>query len=215
MAIDIFHYLYVTLFSFIVNVIPAFVPPTWTILSLYKINNPAISTLALAFFGVLGSIAGRYVMYRYSHFFGRYVPKKDAENLSYFRKLVGDKGFGLFFGTFLYSLSPLPSNFLFIAFGLSGVNIPLVLLGFALGRFLSYSLLIGASFSSFSILSGILGIKHLKYIVDVLGVIFAISIIFIKWKKVYAVINRLKKNLARLVPSSLKNAEEGFSKRIN
>ena len=215
MPIEIFHYLYITLFSFVVNVIPALVPPTWAILSLYKINNPAINTLLLAFFGVIGSVTGRYVMYRYSHFFGRYIPKSDAENLNYFRKLVGDKGFGLFFGTFLYSLSPLPSNFLFIAFGLSGVNIPLVLLGFGLGRFLSYSLLVGVSFRSFSFISDFFDIPYLKLAVDIMGIIFAISIVFIKWKKLYVVINHLKKSLAGFVSSSLKTSEEEFSKKKN
>lgn len=43
-------YLEATFLAFLVNVIPAFAPPTWIVLSLYKINNPQFNSVALAFF---------------------------------------------------------------------------------------------------------------------------------------------------------------------
>ena len=184
--------------SIIVNVVPAFAPPTWLVLSLYKINHPYINLLSLAILGVVGSVIGRYIMYRYSELFGKYVPKKQADNLKYFKKLVGGNDLEVFFGALLYSLSPLPSNFLFISFGLSEMKATPVFLGFALGRLVSYTFLIDASFRSFSYFSVFFGVNELRYAIDILGVVFAVFIIFVRWKNVYARSHELKKKLISL-----------------
>lgn len=179
------YYLEVTFVAILVNVVPAFAPPTWLVLALYKINHPYLNLLALAFAGVVGSVIGRFVMYKYSEALGKYVPKKEVENLRYFRKFVGETKPRVFIETFLFSLSPFPSNFLFIAFGMSEVNLQPVLVGFFLGRLLSYSLLIQASFSSFGYLSGYIGSDTATLAADLIGLVFAVIVIFIRWKKVY------------------------------
>lgn len=194
-------YLAVTITSIIVNVVPAFAPPTWLVLSLYKINHPQIDLLALAFFGVVGSVIGRYVMYRYSELFGKYIPKKEVENLRYFRKFIGETNPRVFIETLVFSMSPLPSNFLFIAFGLSEVNIQPVLVGFFLGRLLSYTFLIQASFKSFTYFSNYFGAGETRIIIDLLGVLFAVIVIFIRWKKVYISTEGVKKKLSKFFGS--------------
>lgn len=179
------YYLEITLVSIFVNVVPAFAPPTWLVLALYKINHPYLNLLALALAGVVGSVIGRYIMYKYSEVLGKYVPKKNAENLHYFRKFVGESNNRVFIETFLFSLSPFPSNFLFIAFGMSEVNLQPVLVGFFLGRLLSYSLLIQASFSSYSYFAGYIGNGTATLAADLIGLVFAVIVIFIRWKGVY------------------------------
>ena len=196
---NVFSYIIVMLYSIFVNVVPAFAPPTWLVLSLYKINRPQLDIIELALFGVIGSVIGRYVMYKYSQFFGKYIPKKGAENLRYFRKFVGETDPRIFLETFLFSLSPFPSNFLFIAFGLSSVNITPVIVGFFLGRLLSYTFLIDASFRSYSYLSASFGSNEIRIAADVLGVIFAIAVIFIRWKKVYISSHDFKEKLKSLL----------------
>lgn len=192
-------YLQLAFISSIINAIPAFMPPTWLVLSMYKVNHPALNVIAIALFGVIGSVIGRYVMYKYSKLFGKYVPKKQAINLSYFRKFVGKGELKLYLGTFIYSLSPLPSNFLFIAFGLSGVNLVPVLLGFCLGRLLSYILLVSASFRTFSYFSLFIDTKEARIITDLLGIAFAVLVIFINWEKVYLRTNKLKKKMGNWI----------------
>lgn len=178
-------YIEVLLTSIAVNVVPALAPPTWLVLSLFKINRPEFNLILLALVGVIGSVIGRYVMYKYSQYFGKYVPKKEAENLHYFRKFIGETKPRVFIETFLFSLSPLPSNFLFISFGLSGVDLEPVLIGFFLGRLLSYSLLIYASFRFFTYFSIFVSASQLRIAVDILGALFAVAIIFIRWKNIY------------------------------
>jgi len=191
-------YLSVAVTTIVVNVVPALAPPTWLVLALYKINHPYLDILGLAIFGVIGSVVGRYLMYKYSQFFGKYVPKKEVDNLRYFRKFVGETDPRVFIETFLFSLSPLPSNFLFISFGLSSINITPVLFGFALGRLLSYTFLIDASFRSFAYLSASFGGTEVRIAADVLGLLFAIAIIFIRWKKVYISAHGWKLRLKKL-----------------
>lgn len=178
-------YIEITVISFAVNVIPAFVPPTWLVLSFYKINNPMLNVAAITFFGVIGSVVGRYLMYVYSKFFANYLPKKEEKNLSYFKKFVAGNEFNLSVGTFLYALTPLPSNFLFISLGLSKTNIKPALLGFALGRFLSYFTLITVSMRAYSYLSRYVSGSAMSIIVELLGLFFAILIMFVNWKNVY------------------------------
>ena len=181
---EILGYAEATLIAFLVNVVPAFAPPTWIVLSVYQVNHLELNSIGIAFFGVIGSVAGRFVMYQYSTLLGSHVPRKQADNLSYFRKLVEGKKLGLFFGTLVYSLSPLPSNFLFIASGVSGVNLLPVIAGFAVGRFISYAFLVYASARAYESLLGFFDMKDLRLVADILGIVLAGSIVFIDWRKI-------------------------------
>ena len=78
-------------------------------------------------------------------------------------------------GTFLHSLSPLPSNFLFIAFGVSRVKVLSVLAGFALGRLISYATLVYLSHSA-STYFHFFGTGIARDLADVVGIAGAISI---------------------------------------
>ncbi len=175
-------YVEVALVAFLVNVIPAFAPPTWIVLCLYQINNPSLNSLGLAGFGVLGSVGGRYVMYFYSRLLGRYVPKKQAGNLSYLAQLAGQKRMSVFLGTSLYALSPLPSNLLFLGSGISCMEVLPVLGGFALGRIISYTSLSYIS-SRIFFLAGGSSIWYGTYAADLIGLAGALSIVLVDWEK--------------------------------
>jgi len=194
----IFEYFEVTLIALIVNLVPAFAPPTWVVLSVYQVNHLELNSLGIAFFGVIGSVAGRFIMYQYSAFVGRHVPRKQAENLRHFREFVEGKGLGLFFGTLVYSLSPLPSNFLFIASGISGMELLPVIGGFAIGRFISYAFLVYASSRAYEALFGVINIAVLRPAADILGIILAALPAFVDWSKV---LDRSEKHRPRRVES--------------
>lgn len=182
MTDDVLSYLEVTLLSFLVNVIPAFAPPTWMVLSLYQIDHPLLNTPIVAFLGVVGSVGGRFVMYYYSRILGKYIPNKYADNLKAFKGFVEERKLGLFFGTFIYSLGPLPSNFLFIASGITRTELLPVLGGFAVARGVSYVLLIYASLGVLSFLE-LLGGSYVKHIVNVIGVVAGVTVVFVDWRK--------------------------------
>jgi membrane protein YqaA with SNARE-associated domain len=192
-------YLEVILIAFLVNLVPAFAPPTWVVLSVYQVNHLELNSLGIATFGVIGSVAGRFVMYQYSALVGRHVPRKQADNLRHFRELVEEKRLGLFFGTLVYSLSPLPSNFLFIASGASEMELLPVIGGFAIGRFISYSFLVYASSRAYAALFGIFDVAHARLAADILGIVMAVSPAFVDWSKIF---DRSKKHLPRSTEST-------------
>ena len=176
------NYVEVLLLSFIVNVVPAFVPPTWMVLSIYHIDHPSLNTPIIVLLGVVGSVAGRLVMFYYSRILGKYLPSKYSENLKSFKGYVEERKRGLFLGAFIFSLGPLPTNFLFIACGIARTEILPVLGGFAIARTISYALVIYASLSIFSALSPFGG-PYFKEIVNILSIIAGIGVVFVDWKK--------------------------------
>lgn len=182
MTVYLLNYVEVILLAFLANVVPAFVPPTWMVLSLYHIDHPFLNTPIVVFLGVVGSVGGRFVMYYYSRLLGRYVPNKYAENLKSFRSLFEKRKFGLFIGSFIYSIGPLPSNILFIASGIARTEILPILGGFAFARGVSYLLLISASLRVFSFLE-VLGVPYVKDIINVLGIVAGIAVALVDWKK--------------------------------
>ncbi|HKM50232.1 MAG TPA: hypothetical protein VJZ75_03545 [Candidatus Bathyarchaeia archaeon] len=182
MTVYLLNYVEIILLAFLANVVPAFAPPTWMVLSLYQIDHPLLNTSIVVFLGVVGSVGGRLVMYYYSRLLGRYVPDKYAENLKSFRSLFEKRKFGIFIGSFIYSIGPLPSNILFIASGVARTEILPILGGFALARGVSYLLLIYASMRVFSFFE-MFGGPYVKDIVNILGIAAGIAIALVDWKK--------------------------------
>ena len=181
---NLLDYIQITILSYFVNLVPIFAPSTWIVLSLFKINNPHISTITIAVFGVIGSVSGRYTMYLYSKVLGKYIPKKYKTSTKFFRKLVEEHKLGLLIGTFIYTLTPLPTNFLFIASGISNIKIRPILSGFAVGRLLSYVLLVSISYKLFS-LTKFFNTDTTRFLADLIGIFLTLIVIFIDWKKLY------------------------------
>jgi len=176
------NYIEVILVSFVVNVVPAFVPPTWMVLSIYHFDHPLLNTPIIVLSGVVGSVAGRLVMYYYSRILGKYLPSKYKGNLKNFKGYVEERKRGLFLGSFIFSIGPLPTNFLFIACGIARTAILPVLGGFGLARGISYSLVIYASLTIFTAIAPFGG-PYFKEIVNILSIIAGISIVLVDWKK--------------------------------
>ncbi len=179
--IDLLGYAALTAVIILINVVPALAPPSWLVLSLYKINNPGQDVLTIALVGVIGSVLGRYVMYKYSSVFGNFLPAKYSRNIHMFKNVIDGGNFGPFMTSLLFSLGPLPSNFLFISSGMSGVKLPPLLAGFALGRFASYTFFVFAAFHALRFFS-FLGID-LTLASDLIGILATVTVVLIDWKK--------------------------------
>ncbi len=119
--------------AFVINLIPAFMPPTWAALAAIQL---AFGTplLPLAVVGAAASAAGRAGLALGAAKGSRFLPAKDRTNAD----ALGD-----FFDrherwslgiVFVGCLGPLPSNALFIAAGLGRVRLWPVLIAFFLSR---------------------------------------------------------------------------------
>jgi membrane protein YqaA with SNARE-associated domain len=126
------------------NVIPAFAPPTWMALAFIGFEFPATNPVLLALVAATAATLGRITLARLSHWLLREKLLSDAhrKNIDIIKGRL-EKRAVLTVGLFLfYAFSPLPSNFLFIAYGLTGLPLLRVALPFFIGRTASYSFFI-------------------------------------------------------------------------
>jgi membrane protein YqaA with SNARE-associated domain len=126
---------------FVLNVLPAFAPPTWTTMSFIGLAIPNIDVLLLASAAAVAATCGRIVLAKLSRQIvrQRLLTEQSRRNVDAIKIAIENQR-ALTLGTFLgYSLSPLPSNYLFIAYGLTSLPIALLAVPFFIGRFVSYA----------------------------------------------------------------------------
>lgn len=132
---------------FLLNLLPALAPPTWMALSVVGFTTPELPIFRLALTAALAATAGRYVLAKMARWLvrGRLLSEATRANIDQIRAGL-EKRKAMTAGVFLfYAFSPLPSNYLFIAYGLTSLGMALVSLPFFVGRLVSYSFFIGTA----------------------------------------------------------------------
>jgi uncharacterized membrane protein YdjX (TVP38/TMEM64 family) len=129
---------------FAVNLLPAFGPPTWSVLVFTQLTFD-LDPFLLVPLGAVAAASGRLVLALAARRFrGRLGPRSLA-NLEAARELLaGDRRRALA-GLGLFALSPLPSAQLFVAAGLMNVRLVPLTLAFFAGRLVAYSLYVGGA----------------------------------------------------------------------
>jgi len=143
---------------FALNVIPAFAPPTWMALSWVGFSHLLGATLIAAPIAAVAATSGRLVLARLSRVIIRKRFMSDAMrvNIDVIKEQI-EKHRTLTFAAFLlYAFSPFPSNYLFIAYGLTPLPLRLAAIPFFIGRTASYSffVFVGAEVSKRLALEG-------------------------------------------------------------
>jgi hypothetical protein len=126
---------------FLLNLVPAFAPPTWMVFSYLGFRGTATNVGLLAIVGASAATLGRITLAKLAHVVVRqkFLSDDTKQNIDSIRDgLKGRRK--LTFSVFLfYAFSPLPSNYLFIAYGLTTMELKLIALPFFLGRSISYA----------------------------------------------------------------------------
>jgi uncharacterized membrane protein YdjX (TVP38/TMEM64 family) len=127
-----------------VNLLPAFGPPTWSVLVFFRLNSD-LAAVPLVLGGALAAAGGRLLLaYGSRRLRGRFS-KKRLESLEAAKEvLVGDRKRAVG-GLALFALSPLPSAQLFIAAGLLDVALLPLSAAFFTGRLVSYAIYVGGA----------------------------------------------------------------------
>jgi membrane protein YqaA with SNARE-associated domain len=126
---------------FLLNVIPAFAPPTWMVFSFLGFRFPSHMGWSLALVGAVAAATGRSLLGKLSRTIVRnhWLSEAAKENVDSL-KLELENRPKLTFGLFLfYAFTPLPSNYLFIAYGLTTMPLVRLVVPFFIGRFVSYT----------------------------------------------------------------------------
>jgi len=132
---------YVILFAVVlgVNLLPAFGPPTWSILVIYGLNSemPVVPAILVA---ALAAAFGRFLLAHAFRRLGERIPERYRRNLAAAREAFEDRPHASYAALGLFVLSPLPSAQLFEAAGLTGVRLGAFTAAFFAGRLVSYSI---------------------------------------------------------------------------
>lgn len=127
---------------YFLNTIPAFAPPTWMILSYVGFNHPQLNPLLLALTAAFAATFGRITLAALSQSIirNKLLNTKTKENIDVLKSALEQRKNQTVGALLIYSFTPLPSNYLFIAYGLTSLPIKLIAVPFFIGRLTSYTI---------------------------------------------------------------------------
>lgn len=180
-------YIFLAVIIFGINVIPAFMPPTWTILVFFLLTFH-LSFLPTVIIGACMATLGRVVLALLSRKYGsRLLPKKVVQNYH---------ALGGFFkkhkrltipAVLMYAFFPIPSNQVYIIAGLSEISLRVIAFSFLVGRLISYSFWVGVSYHLSNNLESLF-INHVtnyrSLVMEILSLLVIILIGLINWQKI-------------------------------
>jgi membrane protein YqaA with SNARE-associated domain len=129
---------------FLVNLLPAFGPPTWAVLVFFSIGYD-LPAVPLVLGGALAAAGGRYLLANGAR---RLRPRLSAARLRRLDRAedaLGADRARTAAGLGLFALSPVPSGQLFVAAGLMTVPLLPLTAAFFAGRLVSYSIYVSAA----------------------------------------------------------------------
>ena len=122
-----------------INLLPAFAPPTWSVIVLFKFNNN-LNTALLIVVGAIGATLGRTLLAMGTRKLARFIPIDTRENLTMGGAYLESKMHLKWLWFLLFAISPLPSAQLFEAAGLLSLNLKRIAIAFFSGRLITYSI---------------------------------------------------------------------------
>jgi len=133
------NYLLAGIVIVLINLIPAFAPPTWAVL-VYFVLNQHLNPIALVIIGVCCATVGRAGLALYFRRIINWFPAKFIANMELVALKIESNKNRTIGVLALFFLSPISSAQLFEAAGIvKKVSLKPLLLAFAAGRFVSYS----------------------------------------------------------------------------
>jgi hypothetical protein len=121
------------LLIFVINLVPAFMPASWMVMSFFYIQFD-LPLLLLTVGGAIVSGLGRLVLARESTFVKQHFMQRQSEDLDNLGAFLEKRRGWLAPSVFIYALTPLPTNNLFVSAGLAEVRMLTVLVGFWVAR---------------------------------------------------------------------------------
>jgi len=137
-----FSYFGIFLVLIAVNASPILMPPSWIVLTSFSLLDPTLNVVLLAVVGATGATIGRFFLKRISGLFRKFVGEEQKSNLDMIGDYLNKKKYGYLIASFLFGATPLPSNILFITYGLMRVKSVGIYIGFWIGRTISYIIMI-------------------------------------------------------------------------
>ena len=124
----------------VLNVVPFFMPATWTVLALIA-STTHLKLAAIPLIAATGATVGRVILARLSHRLvrSRFLSEDTRHNIDGVKAIIEKRKHVTMAGFLLYALGPLPTNYLFISYGLTTLPLRYLVVPFFIGRLASYT----------------------------------------------------------------------------
>lgn len=177
-------YLVAFIAAIVVDSIPVFSPPVWTILVII-IANASVNPWILLAVGVAGSCLGRLILMSYIPKVGKKtLSEKEYENLDFLGEQFSKSPVKSFIFVLIYTLTPLSTTALFTAAGLANCSKKTLIIPFAIGKLISDGVMIytgNYAIENFrDLLAAMMSIKGIS--LSLLGLLIILMFIFIDWR---------------------------------
>jgi len=188
-------YFLVFIISFLVDVIPFFGPPAWTVMVFFQMRY-SLNVWMVLLSGVIGSAAGRYTLSLYIPFFSdRFLNTEKKEDIDFLGKKLSVGSWKVQLFILLYTMVPLPSVPLFTAAGIARVRAIYFMPAFLAGKFISDTIMVlsgdYAAKNALAIASGVLSWKSMSG--TAIGVAILVAFLSIDWRTLL-IQNKLRLN---------------------
>lgn len=179
-------YISLALLVFLMNIVPAFMPPTWVVLTFFY-TTFHLTLLPTVLIGAITATLGRICLALLSkHSLRPFLPSKIAANYDYLGMYIKKHQHLTVPIVITYAFFPVSSNQLFIIAGLADLDIKIIAFSFFIGRLLSYTLWVAAA-HAISMRLEDLFFKNLSNTGTIIGELLGIAVILIvgkiNWKK--------------------------------
>ena len=141
---DGFSYLGPLIVLFLVNISPILMPPNWLILSSFYALDDSMNIAVLAVVGATASTAGRFVLKQLVSKFKNHS-NNNTSNLTVIGDYLNKKKYGYVISSFVFAVTPLPDNILFVAYGLIKAKSIGMYVGFWFGKLLAFYVMLTIS----------------------------------------------------------------------
>ncbi|MCE9617986.1 MAG: hypothetical protein K8Q88_06480 [Nitrosarchaeum sp.] len=139
-----FSYLGPLIVLFLVNISPILMPPNWLILSSFYALDDSMDIVVLTVVGATASTAGRFVLKQLVSKFKNHS-NNNTSNLTVIGDYLNKKKYGYVISSFVFAVTPLPDNILFVAYGLIKAKSVGMYVGFWFGKLLAFYVMLTIS----------------------------------------------------------------------
>ena len=129
---------------FVINVLPAFGPPTWSVL-VYARLRWHLDPVALVVVGASAAALGRLLLASGARVVRGHFSTRYRTNLANLAGRLRGRTAGVWSFAILFVVSPLPSAQLFVAAGLLDLRLAVLAASFFVGRLVTYSLYVATA----------------------------------------------------------------------
>jgi hypothetical protein len=179
-----------------INVLPAFGPPTWTVLVYFRVTEHLPIPL-LVVCGAAAAAAGRLVLALAFRRLGSHLSERRRRSLDALGVTISGSRGGLLASLVFFAVSPIPSNSVFEAVGLARVRLGPLVAAFFAGRLVSYSLYLAAASTVARQVADVLdeGLTSPRSLVlGGFGIAGVAAVVLVDWERV---IDRLRSHRGR------------------